>query len=203
MSTGHGGRSSSSFHRQGERREGQQQQKKSLSAKAQALLSELKSNVPEQQSEYIEKMVENAEYRRKQAELAYEKKLLEELNESNEGKPQMTFITKGYEEKMGETINGLGDEGREMERLKSSLLFMNAERIDSAAAPASAAAKHEKEKHNKLTSSLASSTYVDAEELIRRRNARRAARVAPPSRITQEMILAATKRAKIRLGFPA
>ena len=155
---------------------------KPLSSKAASLLADLKANAPQRESQYIGGLVQAAEKRKQASELAFERKLAQ--NEDGSA-PTMTFVTKAYEEKLDQ----IGDDKRML-----APLLKGAERVE---------ASKETSNNRPTTStnqSAAASKAIDPEELIRRREARRLARKAPPSTVADDMIEAARARARLRLG---
>jgi hypothetical protein len=149
-----------------------------LSAKAASLLADLKANGSSRQSQYVETLVETAKKRKILSETALERKLAREEAEREDG-PSMSFVTKEYQEKL---------ESQDM-----GILLKGAEKVDSTTTTTISSKPQEKK--------MESQPVIDAAELIRRREARRAARVAPPSNLTEEMIEAARQRARQRLGI--
>jgi hypothetical protein len=156
---------------------------KPLSSKAAALLADLKSHGSSAQhgeSKYVGGLVEAAEKRKLASEVAYEKKLLAEAQDS-EGAPTKSFVTKAYEEK----LDSIGKE--------AVALLRGAEKIEAAQLSSNKRPRREEEH--------ARAGGVDARELERRREARRMARTAPTSRLSKEVVSNATDRALKRLGL--
>jgi hypothetical protein len=152
---------------------------KPLSSKAASLLADLKAGAPQRESQYIGGLVQAAEKRKQASELAFERKLANE-----EGSASMSFVTKAYEEK----LDRIGDE-------RVAPLLRGAERVD-------ASKELGKQKPWRESASMSTNIKaVDPEELIRRREARRLARKAPASMVTDELIEEARSRARQRLGI--
>lgn len=168
-----------------------------LSAKAAALLADLQANVSEtRKSQYIEGLVESAAKRKKTSELALERKIAREEQEGTA--PTMSFVTRAYEEKMQQARESTG----EPSSARDPLLLRKAERID--AYSSSLSGSKSKQPTSTSTSSMPTisvSSTAYAHELIKRREARRSARLAPTSRLTPEMIEEAKQRARERLGI--
>ena len=161
---------------------------KPLSDKAKALLADLKGNAPKGKSQYVEKLAESAAKRKLANEAALEKKLArEETERSDDGAPQLRFVTEEYSKKIEQAKkDGVTD------HLVESVFMKNAERITN-----SASLSRTEEKKTETTSNL--QQRVSVNELIKRRDARREARLAPPSSLTPEIVAEARSRAMHRL----
>ena len=154
---------------------------KPLSDKAKSLLQTLKSSAPEKKSQYIEGLVESANRRRVATEAAIDRKFAREEAERGDSSNTLTFVTKDFETRNQDS----GD------RLVERVFVQNAEKID--------ASKHHKPRNNSAAAA-APVKKVELSELLKKREERRSKRIAPPSKLTPELIEQARERAIKRLG---
>ncbi|KAH9261879.1 hypothetical protein BASA81_000535 [Batrachochytrium salamandrivorans] len=156
-----------------------------LSAKAQALLSQLKAHaVPGQRSQYVETLVENANKRKLASELAVERKLLREDPTNSAG--VQVFVTKEYADQVAATERAWGEDSRGR--------FIHGERVDGSGG-GGGRVHWRKEEDGPSAQDLAN-------KLVQKRLDRRLGRLAPTeSRLTPSVLADLTVRAKARLGY--
>lgn len=153
-----------------------------LSSKAAALLADLNAHASEKESQYIGGLVQAATRRKAAAEAAFEKKQVEQA--SGDHVP-LSFVTKEYQEKLEASKQVLDDSSLER------AVLQNAEVVDATAAGKT---------WSKSSTSLPHvHTQVQVEQLIAKRDARRSARLAPATKLSDEMIEQARQRAIKRL----
>lgn len=162
-----------------------------LSAKAQALLGQLKAHAaPGQKSQYVETLVENANKRKLASELAMERKLLRE-DPNSAGAGVQVFVTKEYADQVAATERAWGEDSRGR--------FIHGERVDGGGGGGG------KRAHRATTTTAKEdgpSPQELANQLVQKRLDKRLSRLAPASsRLTGAVLADLTARARARLGY--
>lgn len=157
---------------------------KPLSEKGAKLLAQLKANVTQtQKSQYVQSLVETAAKRKLASELAMERKLARE-DEANGLEELTVFVTKDYTDQVEATQRLLGQE-------HAGDRFTKGEQIN--------ASENETYRAPLRNNTVAIDAAALAEELKQKRLQKRLSRLAPQSRVNEQMISEARARAEKRL----
>lgn len=153
---------------------------------------------------YIDNLLEQAKKRKLIAEQAYEARIMRDREAEVEvhGKPSESFVTSGYEARLKERSRaekGLEGDLESHPTREAMLGFRHAPATASSAATgATTTTTTNSTSRPALSTAANNAPPPDPEQLKRQREARRAARVRPPTRLTRQAIEAFRERAAAR-----